>query len=619
MEIYLVQPPIGGVSGDCSPPVGLLALGATLEKDGHKPHVVDLNLASKQGKIDARKSLRTQFVQALPKRSSLIDLIGVSPWSYNFEISMEFVEAVKRKHPHAPIVVGGPHATFVDQDMLHEFRDIDFVLRDEGDHTFPRLVRAIENGARPSELALIPGLTWRRGSEVVKNLSGPVVEDLDALPYPLYDLVDARDYIERSPVLVIEAGRGCPYNCNFCSTTNMFQRRYRVKAPGRLLDEVEWLQKKTGHRRFELLHDNLVASKPYVLELCSEIRKRRLDFAWSCTSRTDNMDEELAEAMFLAGCVSVFYGVESLSEERQAWTGKKLKPPLVEEAIRTTGRYHMTPGVGIIVGFPDETPEEFDATVGTALRWTSDPSIRAEISTAALRFYPGADLFGQANLLRYDPAAARYATILPGFELRPEWRTLPRLFPLSCVHTPPEETRRNLAHRDFTRTLFKACPQTFRAAVELEGIKPSWLYAKMLSGARFRFLDEFPDPDLVWNETIRAFAAVILATENKILEELLSAEVPFYRTTPIVGPMEKIEHVIHPARHDHAALLAYVQRRSKELPPEVEGQHILSIRGGRECVVWFTKDPQPMVAAFEKAYATDRAGTIRFLMGLRRT
>ncbi len=619
MEIYLVQPPIGGVQGDCGPPVGLLALGAMVAREGHEPHVVDLNLAVKQGKLTGGKHLRTHLARSIPRRTDRVGLIGISSWSYNFEITMEFVEAAKKRHPSVPIVVGGPHATFVDREMLNEFRDIDFVLRDEGDHTFPRLVKAIENGARASELALIPGLTWRKGSEVVRNLSGPVVEDLDALPYPLYDLVDAREYIELSPLLVVEAGRGCPYNCNFCSTTNMFQRRYRVKSPSRLLDEVEWLVKKTGHKRIELLHDNLVASKKYVLDLCAEIHRRELDIAWSCTSRTDNMDAELAEAMFLAGCVSVFYGVETASEDRQQWTGKKLKMPLANQAIETTGRFHMTPGVGIIVGFPDETREELDATIGTALRWTSDPAIRAEISTAMLRFYPGADLFGQANLLRYDPAASRYATILPGFELKQEWRTLTRLFPLSCIHTPPDETRKNLAHRDFTRTLFKACPQTFRAAVEIEGLTPSVIYERMLAGRKFRFLDEFPEPDLVWNETIRAFAEVVVATGSRMLRELLSAEVPFWETTPITGPLEKLEHVTHETRYDHPALLAYVQRRRPDPPPEGEGAKILSIRGGRECAVWFTKDPGAMIEKFEKAYALDRAGTMRFLMGLRRT
>ncbi len=508
-------------------------------------------------------------------------------------------------------------SAFVDREILESFASVDFVLRDEGDLTFPRLVRAIEKGSNPDELSAIPGLTWRRGVEVVRNPSGPVIEDLDALPLPAYDLIDVRDYLALLPVLIVEAGRGCPYNCNFCSTTNMFQRRYRVKSPPRLVDEVETLVKKYGHRRFELLHDNLVAKKSYVRELCAEIKRRMLDVSWSCTSRTDNMEELLAEEMFLAGCVQIFYGIESLSEERQQWTGKRLKPPLAEKAIEVTARQHVTPSLGIIVGFPDESREELDATIGAAVRWTSDPAIKAEVSTAMLRFYPGADLFGQANLLHYDATVAADNAVLPGLELRPEWRTLTRLFPLSCIHSPPDEARRNILHRNFTRTLLKACPQTWRGCIELAGLRPLALFERMRTGREFRFLAE-PSADLVWNETILAFASVVESLENPLLLELLSSEVPFWKTTPVVGPLGRLEHVVHPKRYDHATLLAYVQRRAPAPPSEVEGQHILSIRGGRECVTWFTNEPDRTLRIFEDHYARDRAGTLQFLAGLRR-
>ena len=616
MEVWLVQPPIGGSQADLTPPLGILQLAAAVERAGHAAHVVDLNLDAKMGRLDPKKNLRTQFVQTLPKRSSAIDAIGITTWSYNFAVTMEFVEAIKKKHPRVPIVLGGPHVTFVDKDVLETFDDVDLVLRDEGDVTFPRLLEALRTGGRPDDLAAIPGLTWRRGGEVVKNPSGPVVEDLDGLPLPAYHLIDTREYLACQPTLVVEAGRGCPYNCNFCSTSNMFQRKYRVKSAPRLVDEVEWAVKKTGHSRFELLHDNLVASKAYVRELCAEIRKRCLDISWSCTSRTDNMTEDLAEDMLLAGCVSVFYGIESLDASRQEWTGKRLKPPLVEAAIELTARQHMTPSVGIIVGFPDETAAELDATVRAAVRWTTEPKIKAQVSTAALRFYPGADLFGQAALLRYDPAAARDNTSIPGYELREEWRPLTRLFPLAAIHTPPDETRRNLVKRNTVRVLLKACPQTWRGAIELLGLEPSALIDR-LAVIPFDYLER-PSHDLAWNETLRAFGAILEESKNGLLLELFACEVPFWRTTPVVGPLDRLEHVVHPKRYDHEALVAFAQRRRPELPPELEGTHILSIRGGRECVVWFTKDPGTTLAAFERSYAQDRAGTMEFLTGLRR-
>ena len=73
-------------------------------------------------------------------------MVGVSTWSYNFDIAMEFVDAVRRKHKKVPIVLGGPHVTFVDEEVLRTFPSVDFILRDEADATFSRLLRALETG-----------------------------------------------------------------------------------------------------------------------------------------------------------------------------------------------------------------------------------------------------------------------------------------------------------------------------------------------------------------------------------------------------------------------------------------------------------------------------------------
>lgn len=622
MEVWLVQPPIGGTTIDLTPPLGVLQLAASVERAGHEAHVVDLNLQAKTGGLDPKKNLRTQFVQTLPKRSSAIDAIGITTWSYNFAVTMEFVEAIKKKHPRVPIVLGGPHVTFVDKDVLETFDDVDLVLRDEGDVTFPRLLEALRAGSRPDDLAAIPGLTWRRGGEVVKNPSGPVVEDLDGLPLPAYHLIDTREYLACQPTLVVEAGRGCPYNCNFCSTSNMFQRKYRVKSAARLVDELEWMMKLSGRNRYELLHDNLVANKDYVKGLCREIRRRNIDVAWSCTSRTDNLTEEVAEEMFLAGCVSIFFGVESLDETRQKWTGKRLKPPLVEQAVAITARQHITPSLGIILGFPDETQDELDRTVEAAVRWTSDPATKAEVSTAVLRFYPGADLFGQADKLRYDDAASTDVAAVPGYVLRPEWRDKTRLFPLHAIHTPTDETRRNITRRNFVRTLLKACPQTFRAALTLLGWRPHALLERM-AARPVRFLED-PRKETIWNDTIQALGAVLEAAlpaqpdAAAMVLELLQSEVPFWRTTPLVGPLERLEHVIAKKRFAHDELLAHAQGRRAAPPSTVEGLSLLAVRIGPECIVWFTPEPDALLAAFAQSLATDRAGTVAFANALRR-
>ncbi|RMG09177.1 MAG: radical SAM protein [Planctomycetota bacterium] len=617
-HVWLVQPPVGGDSIDITPPLGLLLLAAVLRERGLTPHIADLNLAAKQGRLDARRSLRNQFVRALPKRASQVHLIGVSAWSYNFDLAMEFVEAVRRKHPHAPIVVGGPHTTFVDREALEAFPSIDYVLRDEGDRTFPALIEALARGAQPEELATIPGLTWRDPSGAIRrNPSGPVVEDLDALPYPAYDLIDVAAYLACQPTLMIEAGRGCPYNCNFCSTTNMFQRKYRVKSPERLVDEIEWTMQVTGSNRFEFLHDNLVAGKKFVSALCKEIRRRNLDVDWSCTSRTDNLTEALAEEMFLAGCNAIFFGVESMSAERQRWTGKRLDPLRVEEAVAMTRRQHITPALGIIVGFPDETEEEFDATVGAAARWAVPP-VAAEISTAMLRYYPGADLFARREELRYDPWAAADAAALPGYRIRPVWRDLCTLFPLQAIHTPPEETRTNLLRRNFVRTFTKVCPQTFLGCLLHLGKGPRALFDALSEGREFRFLEEGRRTELIWNEALAALGATIAASGDPYLRELFTLEVPFWESAPVVEPLDRLEHIIHPKRYVQDQLVAYARGERSEAPETVDGLSILALRAGPEAVVWITPEPERVLRTFEQSYAEDRAATVAFVQELRR-
>jgi len=589
-QIYLVQPPIAGTPTDVTAPLGILLLGALIEQEGYQPHVVDLNLRNKQGRIDPARSIRSQMIRFFPKDSAEIDAIGITTWSYNFDVTMELVEEIKKRHKGVPVILGGPHVTFVDQETMQAFDSVDYVLRGEGDYGFTQLLRALDDGAPPEALAAIPGLTWRDPEgELVQNPMGGVVEDLDALPYPALHLIDPQEYLAIYPMLYIEAGRGCPYNCNFCSTSHMFQRKYRVKSAKRLVDEIEWTVEQTGHSTFELLHDNLVANKSYVKQLCDEIRERNIDVAWSCTSRTDNMTEEIAEDMFLAGCTDVFFGIETLSAERQQWTGKRLKPPKIEEAIALTARQHIRPQTGIIVGFPEESQEEFDATVGAALRWTTDPEIQAVISTAVLRYYPGADLFAHADQLRYDRFAAADNAPIPGFTPRKAWRKLVKLFPLQSIHTPPDETRKNLERTHLVRTLLTQAPLSFRGCLTIGELTPTEIMQRMRATG-FSFL-ESPDFVARGNQILGALAQLIVELDRPPLTEVLKWELPFWESAPLSASQE-FEAVVHPQWFDQKRLIDHAlgkrKRPPKTLPP---GLSIVGIRQGTDSLVVSTSDP----------------------------
>jgi hypothetical protein len=242
----------------------------------------------------------------------------------------------------------------------------------------------------------------------------------------------------------------------------------------------------------------------------------------------------------------------------------------------------------------------------------------AEVSTAALRWYPGADLFAGSSQLRYDDLASVDVNPVPGYRLREAWRDrVTTLFPLDAIHTPPAETERNLLRRNIVRTLLKACPHTLRACVSALAIPPLALLDRMSAGRRFRSL-EAPERRLLWNEVLRALGAVVEETRSEELAELFSTEVPFWRTQAIAPPLDRLERTCVPKRFDQEALLAWA-RGANALPlPRVEGQSLLAIRCGFESVVWFTPDPERVWQMFHTSFQRDPQGTIEFVNGLKR-
>src|SRR5262249_5194491 len=139
----------------------------------------------------------------------------------------------------------------------------------------------------------IRSLWYRDGDRIVHTPRRPVIDDLDTLPVPSFHLVeDIADYFAKGVerFIEIEAGRRCPFDCNFCSTSLFFARKYRVKSPERLLSEMRWLRDNWGIRAFGLIHDNLTSNKEKVRQFCQHILDAGESFSWFCSSRTDTID-----------------------------------------------------------------------------------------------------------------------------------------------------------------------------------------------------------------------------------------------------------------------------------------------------------------------------------------
>jgi radical SAM superfamily enzyme YgiQ (UPF0313 family) len=240
---------------------------------------------------------------------------------------------------------------------LTHFPFVDLVLRGEAEHTLPLLLQELECQGRLEQVA---GLTYRDGSGPRRNANAPVIADLDALPSAAYHL---GRHLESASMAVLELGRGCPFACTFCSTNDFFRRNFRLRSPERVLRDMRDIAAKHAIRRFELVHDMFTVDKRRVAAFCEAMTASGEGFTWSCSARTDCVDEALLELMASSGCVGIFFGVEAGSRRMQKIIDKHLDPQRAEELIDVAERLGIHTTVSLITGFPEETWPDVRETI----------------------------------------------------------------------------------------------------------------------------------------------------------------------------------------------------------------------------------------------------------------
>ena len=338
-------------------PIGVLTLAAVLEEHGFDLVLVDSNVlyynwlkegGESGGFIDyaANQILREPF-----------DAIGFGTICSTYPLTLRLTEKIKKQRAHVPIILGGPQASAVDKPTLTEFLSVYYILRYEAEESLPALLKVIDVGG---QLETVTGLTYRDRGEVKRTNSPPVIDDLDSVPTPAFNLYP---YIKDSNYIPLELGRGCPYACTFCSTNDFFRRRFRLKSPGRVVAEMKDLKARFDINHFDLIHDMFTVNREKVVEFCEALIATDEEFYWNCSARTDRIDSDLLSLMPEAGCRAIFFGIETGSQVLQTTIKKNLVLEDAMHIVRTTSEHNINCAVSIITGFPEETAEDFRDTV----------------------------------------------------------------------------------------------------------------------------------------------------------------------------------------------------------------------------------------------------------------
>ena len=348
-----------------APPLGLLQIAAYLEAAGHDVQVFDFIFDLMTGRIQANERLYRTCTERILATDP--DIVCFSTQCSTSPGSINIARHIKTLRPSVRIVLGGHDVSFLAKQYLKAFEFVDFVLAFEAELTMPKLVDAIQGAGRFDYVA---GLAYRTEDGQVDFVrKAERVKKLDTLLPPSYHLVaplESYFALSLEPVVLIDSGRGCAFRCEFCQTSQLNGPDIRYRSVPSLVRELRDLSARYGNIVAYFVHDLFTAQREFVERLCTELIAAEFSVTWQCRCRLDQVDKELVELMSKAGCRRLLFGIESGSERTLEGMNKKVRFSNigeVVECVQWTVDAGILPSLAMVVGVPEETFEDLNATM----------------------------------------------------------------------------------------------------------------------------------------------------------------------------------------------------------------------------------------------------------------
>jgi len=388
-----------------TPPLSVAYLAGSLSAAGHEVQVID---AVGEAIGAMHPGYREDIVingLSVPEIAARIrsdtDFVGISClFSHEWPLVRELTAAIAQRLPGVPIVLGGEHATAVPELCLEEAPDLLACALGEGEETVVELVEAL---AARRGLAGIAGIAYRAGDGIERTAPRARIRDVDAIPAPRWDLTPIEPYlaggfsfgVDRGRTMPLLATRGCPYQCTFCSSPQMWTTRYSTRDPALVVDEIEDYIGRYGAENFDFYDLTSIVKPDWILAFCAELERRNLQITWQLPSgtRSEALDEPVLRAMYRSGCRNVSYAPESGSQRTLVAIKKKVSVDHIAESMRTAVRVGLNVKANILIGFPNEG----DDNVRETLRFVARMARIGvhDVSVWTFSPYPGSELFAE--------------------------------------------------------------------------------------------------------------------------------------------------------------------------------------------------------------------------------
>ncbi len=335
----------------------------------------------------------TKFNKLFFPNLGLPTLAGITPAGIDIGITIEYVEeinfdedidlaAITAQTCQAPrayqiadefrkrgkkTILGGIHASVCPEEALRHF---DSILIGEAENLWQEVIDDVKSG------------------DIKRIYKTDHKPDLSELIIPRYDLLDYNHYIipplARTPLIPIQATRGCPHACDFCSVSAFWGHKIRKKPVENVIEEIETIKPS----RIFFSDDNIGADPEYAMSLFSALKP--LKIRWACQmSTTIGKHPELIKAAAESGCHETYMGVESLNEASLESIHKGFnKTAEYESLFKRLADVGILAQVSVIFGLDEDTPDELMKMIDKLLSWDIN-----YLYIAILTPFPGTRLY----------------------------------------------------------------------------------------------------------------------------------------------------------------------------------------------------------------------------------
>lgn len=298
------------------------------------------------------------------------EFIGFTVYSSNFNLVKEYICEINKSNKNTKVLIGGPHVSALPEFSLKAL-NADFAIVGEGEQATLEIIRRCKDNN--NDFNDIPGIcSWNNGNVVI-NPGINIIEDLDELPFPAWELMPPREYkdtcghlfAKRMPVASMITSRGCPHQCTFCAARTIHGTRFRTRSVENVIREIVFLIEHFGVKEINICDDTFTENREHAFRICQKIIELDLNIVWRTPVgvRLDTLDVDLLKVMRASGCYQLGFGIESFSKVVLEENKKSIVQDDIERKIKLVKSFGIETFGFFILGLPGETRKTIRETI----------------------------------------------------------------------------------------------------------------------------------------------------------------------------------------------------------------------------------------------------------------